>query len=63
VSEEEISRFSRRQSPFGLQHSDGGQLPMTAEAAFGAPIIPAAMILVESTGGQRRGAKAMAVRQ
>lgn len=37
VDEEEISRLSRRQSPFGLQHSGGGQLPTAAEAALAFP--------------------------
>lgn len=63
ASEEEISRLSRRQSPFRLQHSDGGQLATTAEAAFWRPHNPCCYDLVESTGSSEGALKQWAMRQ
>jgi hypothetical protein len=57
MNKKEISRLSRRQNPFKLQHSDGDQLPTTAETAFDVPIIPTAIISVKLTGSSERALK------
>jgi hypothetical protein len=49
VSEEEFPGFRGGRALLGSSTRTGGRLPTTAEAAFGIPIIPAAMISAEST--------------